>query len=426
MGPKSVSPAAPATAADRPFYWLGVPRPKWSLSMIGLCFFAFTVIGYYWPLGTLGIGVAAVGLVTQRSRLRIPAFIWLYALLVLWAAIGLLTSIDFAVSYDLITERLKLLAIMLIIVNTVDTERRFSFFVYFFLGCYMLFPARGAFVNFLVGQNVMGRLVWNNVYGNPNDLAALSLLALGTALAVLTAKSSLGIARFGAAVAAALLLVVIVMTKSRGVLIGLVVSMGPSVLRLLFTKASRTIYAVVALIVVLLFVPDATWDRYVGMGKLTSTDTLVEADPEGSAAERWEIQKSAWQIFLSNPITGVGLGNFATANLKNLPQLGLKDTHNTYLNLACELGLPGLVLWFTMAFSVLKRTRATRVNVGTSFIGVDYIWLERATLGFLVAGLFGTYWALTFPYLVIALLWCSTNPTMRSTQASEPVLKRRN
>jgi O-antigen ligase len=393
--------------------------------MIGLCCFAFTIITYYLPIATPGIIIAAIGLLTQHSRLRFPAFLWLYLLLLLWAVVGLATSIDVAVSKDLIVERLKLALIMLVIVNTINTERRFGFFIFFLLGCYMLFPARGSFVNFIVGENVMGRLVWNNVYHNPNDLGVLSLLALGVALAVLATSTVRRVARIGAAISAAILIVVIVMTKSRGVLLGLIVGMGPAALRLVFSKSRRLIYVIIGAIALLLLVPTSTWDRYTGMGKLTSTDTLAEADPEGSAAERWEIQKSAWKIFASNPLTGVGLGNFSVANLRYLPRLGLKDTHNTYLNLATELGLPGLLLWLALVYSVMKATRNARVKWGTAALGIEYIWIERATLGFLVAGFVGTYWGLTFLYLVLSLLWCTSNPVLRSATSTQPVSVRR-
>jgi O-antigen ligase len=422
---KALSLQDPEAGASRKTLWLGIPRPNWSLGMIGLCCFTFTIISYYWPLATVGISVAALGLVTQTSRLRFPAFIWLYLLLMLWATVGLVTSIDAAASYDLIIERLKLIVIMLVIVNTVNTERRFAFFVFFFLGCFMLFPARGALVNYLLGEDLMGRVIWNYIYKNPNDLAVLSLLALGAALAVATAPSVRNIARVGAAVAAAILLVVIIMTKSRGVFLGLMVSMGPAALRQVFTKASRLVYVMVALAALLPFVPDATWDRYTGMGKLTSTDTLAEADPEGSAAERWEIQKNAWHIFLDHPVTGVGVGNFPRANQPYMQWGFLRDTHNTYLNLATELGLPGLLLWLALVFTVLKQTRDARVKLGTAAVGIEYVWMERATLGFLISAFVGTYWGLTFPYLMLALLWCTTNPAMRTITSTTPASTRR-
>ena len=49
--------------------------------------------------------------------------------------------------------------------------------------------------------------------------------------------------------------------------------------------------------------------------------------------------------------------------------------------------------------------KATRVAA----IGLNYVWMERAFVGFLIAGLVGTYWGLTAPYLYAAMLWCSSN-----------------
>jgi len=42
-------------------------------------------------------------------------------------------------------------------------------------------------------------------------------------------------------------------------------------------------------------------------------------------------------------------------------------------------------------------------------------WIERGLASYLVAGLFGTFSALTFPYLMLAVLWCSASILSRAT-----------
>jgi O-antigen ligase len=148
------------------------------------------------------------------------------------------------------------------------------------------------------------------------------------------------------------------------------------------------------------------------MVKLTDTSTVAESDLDGSAAERLEILKRGWQIFLDNPIFGVGLGAYELANAAYAPWLsdgGYKDTHNTYLNLAVETGLVGLVLWCALIVSTLRYARRSRRLAGAGRMATQQYWVERAFVGYLVAAIFGTYGALTFPYLILSVLWCSAS-----------------
>jgi O-antigen ligase len=171
-------------------------------------------------------------------------------------------------------------------------------------------------------------------------------------------------------------------------------------------------------------VPAEYFDRLLGVGKLTNVETIGEADPEGSAGERWEIQKTAFAIFSDNPALGVGLGRYEEFNALYRPDLGFRDTHNTYLNLAAETGLVGLVLWIMMIVSLLRHLRAARAVVKGGALGVDLAWVQRALIGYLLAGMVGTYSRLTFLYLILAILWCGASISMhglRNAAVSRPV-----
>jgi O-antigen ligase len=126
-----------------------------------------------------------------------------------------------------------------------------------------------------------------------------------------------------------------------------------------------------------------------------------------------------WQIFRDNPVFGVGLGTYKLANAMYAPKIGRKDTHNTYLNLAAETGLPGLVLWCTLVGSVLRYAYRSRRHADEGMLATQQHWIERAFVGYLVAGIFGSFAALTFPYLMLVVLWCSATlllDTERSTK----------
>ncbi len=376
----------------RPAGWisrLGLPHFNWSLTLLGLCVFTFAVVTYRLPIGQVGIAIAAVGLVLQRAKGRIPFPLWLYGAFVLWAFLASLVSPHAEIALDKVLEQLKLLAIMLIIVNALQTEGQLRFYLLFFLGCFVLFPVRGTFLG---GDTVLGRAVWNYIYSNPNDLAALCLIALGIALGLMFSKPSRTLVRLGGGISAILLLVVILLTQSRGAFIGLLAGLGPAIIGLGLKRPGRLfLSAGILALVISLAIPASVWERLSGVEKLTSTSTIAQADPEGSAEQRLEVQKVAWQIFLDHPVFGVGLGAYPEANAAYAPNLGRKDTHDTYLNVAAELGLPGLVLWCGLFASVLRYAYRSRQLAAPGALATQQGWIERGLLAYLVAGLFGNF-----------------------------------
>jgi O-antigen ligase len=410
---QSVSASPPVTSnhsQTRPlhralFYWLRLPPPNWSLTLLGLCIYTFAIVTYYAPIAQVGIAIAAVGLLLGRERIRLPAPIRIFAAFVLWAFVASLASPYGDIALESLLDHLKLLALMFIVVNALRTEGQVRFYLLFFLGCFVLFPVRGTLAG---DDDVMGRVVWNYIYNNPNDLAALCLFPLGISLGIVLCKHTHNLVRLGAGVCVILLVIVILLTQSRGAFIGLVVGIGPALIGWGLRRPARLVlYAAPVALTISLSIPASVWQRLAGIEKLTSEETIAQADPEGSAEQRYEVQKVAWQIFVDHPVFGVGLGAYPLANAKYAPDLGARDTHNTYLNLAAEVGVPGLALWCALVLSVLRYASRSRRLAPQGALTTQQAWIERAFLAFLVAGIFSSYAKLAFPYLSLALLWCS-------------------
>jgi O-antigen ligase len=382
----------------------------WSIPFIGLCVFTFAIVTFRFPIGELGIAIAIVGVALQRQPLRAPATFWLLVAFVLWAALSSMFSPFPSYTGDNVWERVKLVAIFFLVLNSLRSREQVYVYALFFLAFFVLYPARGAIFNYVGGYTISGRALWNHVYANPNDLAALSLLVLGIALSISTAEGVRRIIRFGAASAAGLLVVVILLTQSRGAFIGLVLGFGFAAWRFVRGKRTRLLAAVMLLAAVAIAVPAGVWERLSGITKLASTTTIAQADVEGSAEQRFEIQRVAWRILGDNLLLGVGPGRYKFANALYAPHIGPKDTHNTYLNLAAELGLPGLVLWIALVWIVLRHgARGWRRE--TSIVPADrrlveYVWIQRGLVAFLVAGIFGSYAAITAPYIILAVVLC--------------------
>ncbi len=397
---------------------LGLPHFKWSMALLGLCIYSFAIITFKFPVAQLGIAVGVAGLFMGGNPVRMPTPFLLFSAFLLWALITSFISPFSDVAIDAVMERCKLLIIILLALNAFQTEGQLRFYLLFVLGCFMLFPARGTFIG---GDTVMGRVVWNFIYNNPNDLAALSLLALGIALAITFSEAAWTYVRLGAVFSAVLLLIVILRTQSRGTFLGLVVATAPAFIPMLFKQLRRAIVVGIVVALVANFtVPQTLWDRLSGIQKLTSTDTIAEADTEGSAGQRFEILKVGWQIFLDHPVFGVGLGAYPLANNMYSPSLGKRDTHNTYVNLAAEVGLPGLAIWCALVGSVLLRAYGIRRRAAESLLKVQNYWLSQTIIGFLVAGIFGSFAPLNLLYLILSVLACSTTLLQNTTRSANP------
>ncbi len=406
---QSTRPAGPKSKARESR--LGLPDFKWTMTLLGLCIYSFAIITFKFPVAQLGIAMGVMGLLSGRNPVQKPTPFLLYLAFMFWALVASFTSPFADVALETVVERLKLLVVLLIAMNAFQTEGQFRFYLLLILGCFILFPARGTFLG---GDTVQGRAVWTHVYNNPNDLAALCLLAFGVALAIVFSETTWNPVRLGCGISAAILLVVILRTQSRGVFLGIIIAIAPGFIPILLKQLRLAIGMGIVVGLVLSFaIPPKTWERLGGIKKLTSTEAVENQndsnEADSSAAQRLEIVKTGWKIFLDHPIFGMGLGAYPLANNMYSPFLGKRDTHNTYINLAAETGLPGLVIWCSLVWSVLYRAYRARQRAAESPLKIQNYWLGQALLGYLVAGTFGSYSGLNFLYLMLSALWCSTN-----------------
>jgi hypothetical protein len=104
-------------------------------------------------------------------------------------------------------------------------------------------------------------------------------------------------------------------------------------------------------------------------------------------------------------------------NKRHLPSLGSRDTRNT-LNLVVETNLPGLLSWILLIVSVFMALRRARCDKSLSQMGVNLIGIQRVLVGFLLAGLVGLYAGLTFPYVILAILWAAARIATECARAS--------
>ena len=377
-----------------------------AVSLFGVATFTFFAVTARFPnlLTEFGIYIALLGLLLRPRELKFPTALLWAAVFLLWALVTSFLAVSPETALTELIERLKALVIFFVVVNTLRTPQQVRFYVLLIIVAFMIYPGRGTLQSYVAGSTYMGRANWNRQYANPNDLAAITVLMLGLVLAIATVKVQTTRVRWAAVLCVPVMLLIIFLTQSRGVFLGLLAGFAVPVLARIRKRPVIAGPLLIVAIVLAVVVPTAAWDRLQNITKVTSSETIGQADKYGSATQRLEILKTGWRIFESNPVFGVGIGCYNEANARYAPGLGKHDAHNTYINLAAEMGLPGLLLWLGLVGSVLAQVRRRRRAIEADDRTIQALWIQRAVIGFLVAGFFATYSGLTVFYLVLGTL----------------------
>jgi O-antigen ligase len=239
----------------------------------------------------------------------------------------------------------KIILIFGLMMSTITSPRRVRQMTWVMITASGYIAARAVFdyvrgVNLVEGDRVRGAV--GGMFENPNDLALNLVTFLAPTLFIIFQDRKPS-RRLFAGVLAVTMLAAIVCTKSRSGFLGLVV-MGAVVM---YYMAKAKPAAVGALVVVGLMalpaMPASFWTRM---------DSIVNAeeDQTGSRAARLRLIEQGVQVFISNPITGIGAGQFKNYNDGETVEKW-RVTHNVWLQVAAELGILGVL---TFGFLVVR------------------------------------------------------------------------
>lgn len=280
------------------------------------------------------LGVAALGAVMLGT---VPTSLWMSGSLAVFTDMFVQVSLIF-----------------MLMVNSVTSPKRIERICWVIVLAFGYISAR-VILDYLRGVNLVeGHRASGPVGGffqNPNDLA-LNLAAFFP-LAMMYVKRPGPVAkRLLCAVIGVLMLVAIVFTKSRS---GQVAAAFMLVTFLLVSRSltpGNMLAIVLAGIIVLPALPQSYWDRMASIAN-------AEADETGSREERRLLMRQAWQVFLDNPLTGIGAGQF-----QNYQEPGMarpwRQTHNVWLQLAAEIGIFGVVAFAYLFWRALRAAWWTR------------------------------------------------------------------
>jgi O-antigen ligase len=408
-------PAAAVSRARRfrPARLRSLAEPGWTPAIVCVLVYLFVVHSFRLPLGATAIGLGLLALALEGRRLQVPTFLLWFAAFLVWAMATLAMGMDAAHSMEQVKEFSKIWLVSFLVGNAARSERQWRILLVGWLAMFALFPFRGTAVNYLLGLSHAGRYAWNFTFQNPNDLAAISLLVFALSIVFVRSPGS-AFVRWSARTGALSLPLLILLTGSRGALLALGVF--AAVMVMFSRRRIGTIAMLLAAgIVALPLLPQNLQQRFSNMKFLTSTETLRQADT--SAEQRFAILQVAATVARDHPLFGVGIGNYPLANFTYAQRReewwrarGFRDSHNSYLTIAAETGIPGLLLMAAAVASVLlSLLRAQREGKRLAVICPDPVLREAlinrppaliaGLLAFLVTGIFGSLMYFTYPFL---------------------------
>jgi O-antigen ligase len=290
-----------------------------------------------------------------RNRLDDPLFLYANAVFVLLALQSMLFARDPALSFLELSDYLKMMLVTFLIVQLVRTPehlRQFAYVVFagavatVFLGIVNLAVGFEVPGDSYVGENFLVR--FSGAHENPNRAAAFMCAALP--LGLFAVRNAVRGPRLLCVAGVVVLMVAIFATFSRSVVVPFMVILVAVVLR--EVRSRRSYLALVAVLSIgLLLTPRYYWDRLLGLREAFATTSL-----DWSVYTRMLALRTAWEMFLEHPLTGVGLGNFIVASAY---QVFVRIVvHNSYLEILVGTGVFGLIAYLMILYSGLRYTWA--------------------------------------------------------------------
>lgn len=310
----------------------------------------------------------------QAALLMVPTTKLAAALLV-WMMLSVVNALNIGVSFALVFDNMLKTALMSFLIAASvrgirDVER---LALVYLIGAVLYSVVVMSRFDVGAGTRDSWRL-GHLYYYDANDFATFVVTALPLGIYFAHAGATTRV-RILALASLTLLMLGFVWSGSRGGFIALFAVVGYVVLRFsaipLRWRLSAT--ALVAL-TLLVTASDQYWQQ---MGTITSDTDYNHTSETG----RLQIWSRGVGYVVDNPILGVGPGNFATAEgtLSPLAErqmwgIGVRwnAPHNSYLQIAAELGIPGFLLYVAVivsAFRALRRATPLTPALTASLIG---------------------------------------------------------
>jgi O-antigen ligase len=335
--------------------------------------------------------LANQGIVKPRLALfwRSRTFRWFTALLAIMF-VSIFTGIYPSRSFSFFKDFCLYFGVILLALNC-QVNRREDF-KYSLIGITLTMFIMGT-ICFVAPRYVEGNRVAANWSYDPNDTALFMIMVL--ALILPAAKYVKRLYRWFLYLLTVMGVGAVVLTQSRG---GLVAGVGTIAYWGLSRGAKGVVrvclLGVLGLTLILAFVPAQHLERFNTMFDLESDYNMTA---KGGRMDIWE---NGMTLFKRNPILGTGLDTFRIAEGLISGGGRWSEAHNSFLQVAVELGLPGFIVFMGMLISAYKRAKPSD----------ESDWLGRgirlSLVSYLAGGMFlsWSYHIVFFFVLCIAMI----------------------
>jgi O-antigen ligase len=272
--------------------------------------------------------------------------------------------------------------VYLAIVTSVDKPSKFRTFITLWLGVHLMLAIHGIAKH---GRGIGGFL------GDENDFAMTMNMVVPLSLFLALSERNVTRKLLYVGLTGAFVLAT-VSSFSRGGFVGLAAAVLCCWARSPRKLRSAALIATLGLLVSL----------YAREGYVARLDSALE-DSTGTVEDRFHMWKFGWQMFLDNPIIGVGPDNFpvrfgeyeGTDKLHGVTRVW-RAAHSLYFTLFPELGLVGGAMFFMMLYYIrkdlarirqLSRQRLVGSETATAVLPLAHA-MEASVVGFLVSSLF--------------------------------------
>lgn len=237
------------------------------------------------------------------------------------------------------------------------------------------------------------RYIIPSFVGNQN-FYAMFLVAVLPAVVMLWNQAQSKLAKYYFVISSAIIVWAIILSGSRGGLVGLGAAFAVFVGLVIYRKYSRQflvgIMLAAALSAVLYFAFFAT----------TRTDTVdgVSSNAQYTTQSRYMLWSKSWTIIQNNPVLGVGPTNFfipfqmlGTTDQSNIERFD--DAHNMVINMAVNIGIPAVLAFLVLIFIAVRN--GWRETIAKDSVS---LWALSGLAGLLAAAMFNpvsvAIWAL--------------------------------
>jgi putative inorganic carbon (HCO3(-)) transporter len=345
-----------------------------------------------------------------------PKEVNLVLLLVLMALLSIPLAIDPALAWDTFfnKEFIRAVLMFVVLVNVVRTEKRLKALIFLSLAVTVYLSVH-ALRDYMAGRFTGFEMrIWGalgGMFGNPNDLAIHLVTMVPIAIGLLLASRNLAKkAMYG--ICALLALGAVVVTFSRGGFLGLMFALG--VLAWKLGRRHRFIMTIVMAVVLALFLVAAPGNYGLRMASIFNSDL----DSSGSAQSRTELLKISAKVALRHPLLGIGMGNFSIVGIHD------QVSHNSYTQVATEMGLAAAVFYVMLLVVPIKRLRQIEretIDADRKMKRFYYlsIGLQAGLIGYMASSFFASVAYQFYAYYLVGYAICLRRIYLQESAANQ-------